>query len=99
MPKFLAVHSFPPTTIEDGTQMAKQVKAINTNINAYWVGSWLQLNEEGKIQLNEEGKIVKIFCEWNAVSAEAVRKEISKVPNLPVDGVYPMVKIDAEDYR
>jgi len=91
MPKFLAVHSFPPTTIEDGTQMAKQVKAINTNINAYWVGSWLQLNEEGKI--------VKIFCEWNAVSAEAVRKEISKVPNLPVDGVYPMVKIDAEDSR
>jgi hypothetical protein len=92
MPKFLAVHAIPPTTIEDATAIAKNAKTANTDPgNAYWVGSWLQLNEEGKI--------TKILCEWNAVDIEAVRKELAKVPKLPVEGVYPMAKIDSEDYR
>ena len=90
MPKFLAVHSFPPTTIEDGTQMAKQVKAINTNVDAYWVGSWLQLNAEGKI--------VKIFCEWNGKNAEAILEVLKKVP-APSEGPYPMGVVDCEDFR
>jgi len=34
---------------------AKSVKAYHTP-DAYWVKSWLQLNEEGKI--------TKIICEW-----------------------------------
>ena len=50
-------------------------------------------------QLNEEGKIVKILCEWNAVDAEAVRKVLAKIPELPVDGVYPMAIFDSEDFR
>jgi hypothetical protein len=49
--------------------------------------------------LNKERKVVKILCEWNALNEESIRKELAKVPELPVDGIYPMMKVDSEDYR
>jgi len=90
MGKFLAIHPLPSITIEEGTPIAKAVKA-NSNMDAYWVGSWAQLNEQGKI--------TKLFCEWDAKDAESVRKVCAKVPQLPTEGVYPMAKVDAEAYR
>ena len=92
MPKFLVVHPMAsPATIEEATPIARKAKKTNTNVDAYWVGSWLQLNEDGKM--------TKILCEWNAVSPEAIMEEIKKVPELKVEGIYPMAKIDSEDYR
>ena len=92
MPKFLAVHTLPaPATVEQATPLGKKAKANNTNVNAYWVSSWLQMNKDGKV--------AKILCEWNAVSEESIRKELSKVPELPIDGIYPMMRVDSEDYR
>jgi len=92
MPKFLAIHTLPaPVTIQGATPLAKKVKALNTAVDAYWVGSWLQLNEAGEIS--------KILCEWNAVNVEAIRRELAKVPELRTDGIYPMAKIDSEEYR
>ena len=45
MPKFLAVHPLPaPASIEEATPLGKKVKASCT-VDAYWVASWLQLNE------------------------------------------------------
>jgi hypothetical protein len=91
MGKFLVVHPLPsPVTVEEATPIAKAVKA-NSNIDAYWVGSWSQLNEQGKI--------TKILCEWNAKDAESIKKIVSKIPQLPTEGVYPMAKVDAEAFR
>ena len=92
MPKFLVVHTLraPASVSEEATPLGKKVKA-NVTVDAYWVRSWGQLNKDGKI--------VKILCEWNAVNMEAVRKVLSKVPELPVDGIYPMMIVDAEDFR
>jgi len=93
MPKFLVVHApLPaPATLQEATPLGKKAKA-NSTLEAYWVGSWCQLNEEGKI--------VRIYCEWNAVDAESVRKVLAKaIPELPVDGIYPMMIVDSEDYR
>jgi len=91
MPKFLAVHVLPsPMTTEQGTPLAKKVKA-NSTVDAYWVRSWGQSNKEGKI--------AKLFCEWNATNIEAVRKVLAKVPELPCEGIYPMAILDAEDFR
>jgi hypothetical protein len=91
MGKFLAVHTLPsPATIEEATPIAKAAKA-NSTLDAYWVSSWLQMNEQGKA--------TKILCEWDAKDAESVRKILAKIPGLPVDGVYPMGKVDAEAYR
>jgi len=90
VPKFLAVHPLPaPVTLEEATPAGKLAKA-NSTVDAYWVGAWSQLDAAGKI--------VKILCHWNATSAEEVRKVLAKVP-IPLEGVYPMMIVDAEDYR
>jgi hypothetical protein len=91
MPKFLAVHPMPkPATIEEATPLGKKVRA-NATLDAYWVRSWGQCNEQGKI--------VKILCEWNAVNIGAVRKVLAKVPEMPCEGVYPLTIVDSEDFR
>jgi hypothetical protein len=90
MPKFLVVHPIPtPMTLEEATPVAKAAKA-NSTVDAYWVNSWAQLNEEGKI--------VKIFCQWNGKNAEAVREVLKKIP-APCEGPYPMTIVDSEDFR
>ena len=33
------------------------------------------------------------------MSPEAIVEEIKKVPELKVEGIYPIAKIDSEDYR
>jgi len=91
MGKFLAAHTLPlPATFDQAGVLAKAAKA-NCSSDAYWIGAWTQLNEQGKI--------VKIFCEWDAKDAGSVRNVLGKVPGLPVDGVYAMAKVDAEAYR
>jgi hypothetical protein len=91
MGKFLAVHTLSsPTTTEQAAPIAKAVKA-GSSADAYWVGSWLQMNEQGKI--------TKLFCEWNAKDGESIRRVLAKIPQLPTDGIYSMGKVDAEAYR
>jgi Nickel responsive protein SCO4226-like len=90
MPKFLAIHPIPsPITFEEAASVAKAAKA-NSTVDAYWVKSWAQSNNEGKI--------VKIFCEWNGKDAASVSEVLKKVP-APCEGPYPMTIVDAEDYR
>jgi hypothetical protein len=76
-------------TIQEATPVAKAAKA-NSTVDAYWVNSWCQLNEEGKV--------VKILCQWNGANAEAVRQVLKKIP-APYEGPYPMMVVDAEDFR
>jgi hypothetical protein len=91
MGKFLAIHPLPsPITIDEGAPIAKAVKAAS-NADAYWIGSWAQLNQQGKI--------TKLLCEWDAKDPESISKIVSKIPGLPTEGVYPMAKVDAEAYR
>ena len=90
MPKFLAMHPIPaPIALQEATPVAKAAKA-NSTLDAYWVRSWAQMNEEGKI--------VKIFCEWNAANADAVLQVLKKIP-APYEGPFPMAIVDSEDYR
>jgi len=91
MGKFLVGHTLPsPATVEQAGMFAKAAKA-NLTLDAYWVGA--------TVQLNEQGKVTRIFCEWDAKDKESVQKVLSKVPGLPVDGIWPMMKVDAESYR
>lgn len=92
MPKFMAVHTLKkPLTRDELGPTGKAVKAYHTP-DAYWVKSWLQLNEEGKI--------TKAYCEWDGRDAAAVAKALkTSAPDLPVDGVYRMGEIHAESYR
>jgi len=91
MGKFLVLHTLrSPTAPDEASPLAQKVKASST-LDAYWVGSWGQLDKEGKI--------TKIYCEWDAKDVESIRKVLAKVPELPVDGIYPLLKIDSESYR
>ena len=91
MGKFLAIHTLPaPMTVEEAAPIGKAAKA-HASADAYWITSWLQMNDQGKA--------TKILCEWDAKDAESIRKIFAKIPQLPVDGLYPMAKVDAEAYR
>ena len=92
MAKFIAVHPLEtPLTSDEVAPSARRVKAEST-LDAYWVGSWLVLNEEGNI--------IRIYCEWDGKDAESIRSVLAKsAPELPTEGVYPMGEIHGEDYR
>jgi hypothetical protein len=90
MPKYMAIHTLPEPMEGDAVApIAKKVKA-NCTFDAYWVGT--------QVQLNDEGKVLRFICEWNAKNPEAVKEVFAKVPELPYDGIYPMSKLDSEDF-
>lgn len=90
--KFLVVHPLKaPMSLEDGVPLMKRI-AANMTADAYWITSWGQFNEEGKI--------VRVLCRWDAANAEAVRTAVAKLcPELPLEGVYPMMTMDSGDFR
>ena len=91
MGKFLVSHTLPsPATMEEAGPIGKAAKAACTT-DAYWITSW--------VGLNEQGKIVKLFCEWDAKDIESVRGALRKIPLPPADGIWSMAKVDGETYR
>ena len=93
MPKFLVVHqTLPkPMSLEEGAPLMKRI-AANMTVEAYWISTWCQANAEGKV--------VKILCRYDATSIEAVRKAVAKLcPELPVEGIYPLITFDSGDFR
>jgi hypothetical protein len=69
MPKFLAVHPLQaPATLEEVAPIAKRAKAASS-VDAYWVCSWCQLDEAGKI--------TKLFCQWNASDSLRSQRSIA----------------------
>jgi hypothetical protein len=91
MAKFLVIHTLPsPVSFADAEPMGKASKALS-NTNAYWVGAWVQLDDKGNVS--------RIICEWDAKDAESILKILKQIPGLPIDGPYPMMKLEGESYR
>lgn len=92
MSKLLAIHSLTaPTKAKDIDPIARSVKA-HSNADAYWVKSWLQMNDKGEV--------TKILCEWDADDPAKVARALKEsAPDLPLDGVYAMGEIQGESYR
>ena len=95
MGKFLGIHTLQsPTPIDQTEPVGKAAKALS-NPDAYWTGSWVQLDDKGKVS--------RIICEWDAKDVESINKILKqilkKIPGFPVDGPYPMMKVDGESYR
>lgn len=90
----MVVHALPsPVTIEQATPAAKAAKA-NSATDAYWVGAW--------IQLDEKGNVTRICCEWEGKDIKSIGRVFDKIlkviDRFPVDGIYQMMKVDAEVY-
>lgn len=93
MAKFLAIHPVdPPVTREQADGVFAACKA-GVSLDAYWVSSWLQHNADGLI--------TKVFCEWDATSADAITASCTaSIPSLPAsDGIFPMSVVSGEQYR
>jgi hypothetical protein len=91
MAKFLVIHTMPsPVPVAQAEPVAKTSKALS-NTDAYWVGSWVQLDDKGNVS--------RIICEWDAKDAESILKILKQIPGLPIDGPHPMMKVEGESYR
>ena len=78
-------------SLEEGAPLMKRI-AANMTTEAYWIATWSQANAEGKVN--------KIFCRFDAANIEAVRKALAKLcPELPVEGIYPLMAFDSGDFR
>jgi hypothetical protein len=92
MPKYLAIHPVePPAQKEAVVPIARKCKAGH-NLDAYWVRSWLQM---------DDGKVSRVFCEWDAKDAESVINTLDQsIPELPpTQGVFEVSEIHGEDFR
>ena len=93
MPKFVVVHTpFPnPLSVEQAVPLLKRM-ASGLTADAYWITSWCQANAEGKA--------IRVWCRWDGKSVEAVRDAVAKLmPEMPIEGVYPLVTLDSGDFR
>ncbi len=91
MAKYIAVHTLPKPMTPDEINPLVQELLRHEALDAYWVESWTEMNDEGKA--------LRIFCEWNAKSEDAVRKVFAKVPTFPLDHIRPMAKFDSDSFR
>lgn len=95
MAKFMAIHSFPkPVPVSQAEPVAKATKALS-NADVYWLGS--------TVQLDDAGNVSRIICEYDAKDIGSVIKLLEQLgkqfPGFPVEGPYPMMKVDGESYR
>jgi len=93
MPRYIAIHPIdPPVNGESVVPIAKSCKA-NLSADAYWVRSWLQLTDEGKVS--------RVFCEWDSKDVNSIRQSLSaSVPEFPPsEGIFQIAEIHGEDYR
>lgn len=92
MSKYIAVHNIEPAAnMDDVGPIAKKAKA-GLSTDAYWVKSWLKLNDSGQVEA--------IFCEWDAKDAQSVRDALTNtIPELPFSEVKEMAEINSEDFR
>ncbi len=94
MAKFILYHPLPiPMDLAQVEPVARLAKR-HSGADAYWVGSW--------VQLDAQGKAVRIVCEWDAkdlATVAAITKKLVQEIPVPVEGPYPMIKVDGETYR
>jgi len=92
MSKYIAIHPVEPAAnMEDVGPIAKKAKA-GLSTDAYWVKSWLKLNDNGQVEA--------IYCEWDGKDAQTVQDAImNTIPELPFSEVSEMAEIQSEDFR
>lgn len=95
MARYLVIHPVgSEITVEAATPLARAAKAFSS-AQAYWIKSWYA---------QEQGKL---YCEWDGVSAEAVRQALEEAASTlpeearaPIEGIYELsMMVDGESFR
>ena len=92
MSKYLVIHPVEPAVSKDDVvPIAKKAKNALTK-DAYWVKSWLKLNDKGEVSA--------VYCEWDGKDADSVKETLkNSIPELPFSEVTEMSEIHGEDFR
>jgi len=88
MARFLALHTADPRLFATDPSFALQRKILRALTSEAWCIRTFLAAGAGKIA-----------CEWEASSEQALIDAIAKVPEIPVDGIYPMRVIEWEDVK
>jgi hypothetical protein len=89
MARFIVIHT-PPThvTQEQAIDGARRV-ATSLATGTEWLNSWWI-----------PGQVQKLFCEWEAPDADAVRASLEPIMNLlPIESLHEVQWIDPQWYK
>jgi hypothetical protein len=88
MARFIVVHGTPEQATQD--ELIRGAKKVTASLptDTKWLNSW------------SAGKAEKLFCEWEAPDAEAIRASLKPVTDLfPIDEIHEVVWINPEWYK
>jgi hypothetical protein len=88
MARFIVIHTPNPEITQD--QLFGSARKIWAALEpgVQWLNSW------------SAGNVNKVFCEWEAPDAEAIRKSLAHVEHImSTDEIHPVVPIDPSLFK
>ena len=87
MSRFIVIHGIPEQATQDQTIAGARKVVASLAPGTKWLNSWLS-------------KEAKLFCEWEAPDADAVRASVEVVQGLfPIEALYEVEWIDPQWYK
>lgn len=87
MARFIIIHRVPTQATQDQTIDAARQVVASLAPGVEWLNSWLS-------------REAKLFCEWEAPDADAIRAALETVADLlPIEACYEVVRIDPQWYK
>jgi hypothetical protein len=87
MARFIVIHRVPAQATQKETIDGARKVAASLAPGTEWLNSWLSREE-------------KLFCEWEAPNADAIRASLEPVAHLfPIQALYEVERIDPQWYE
>lgn len=89
MTRFMVIHSPPPNVTQDQAVDAARQLVASLGQETEWLNSWWIA-----------GEVQRLFCEWEAPDAEALRDALGPIQDLlPVEALHEVQRIDPRWYK
>jgi hypothetical protein len=88
MARFIVIHGIPPQATQDKLIAGARRVVASLASGTEWLNSW------------SAGKAEKLFCEWEAPDADAIRASLEPVKDLfPIEALHEVQWIDPQWYK
>ena len=88
MARFIVIHDIPPQATQDQIIGGAKNVVASLKPGTEWLNSWMVPEER------------KLFCEWEAPDANAIRSSLESVkPLFPIESLYEVEWVDPKWYR